>query len=229
MKKIILTVFATLALTMSPLFAEIGGGSFGFKLAINDITTKMTDDIDSDGSIDTNKTLDDSVGSGSLFLEYTLVRDRGAMTIGVDYVPMDGDLDKRKATQTSTKAAAAGAAPQVSGTNSGEASLQDHTTIYIQPGIMLNDSTMLYLTAGHVTVDLDVTTSIISSTDIKSTKSIDGEQYGVGIKRSIGGGFIKLDYTETDYDKVSYTTTNSTLVTGDLDNDQMSISFGKSF
>ena len=40
---------------------------------------------------------------------------------------------------------------------------------------------------------------------------------------------MKLDYSDTDYDKVSYTTSNSTKVTGDIDNQVIALSIGKSF
>ena len=42
--------------------------------------------------------------------------------------------------------------------------------------------------------------------------------------------FVKVDWSETDYDTVSYkTSTNSTTVTGDLDNTASSLSLGISF
>ena len=58
----------------------------------------------------------------------------------------------------------------------------------------------------------------------------DGSKVGVGVKRvSDSGVVLKLDYSQTDYDKVSYKTTNSTTVTGDIDNTMIALSIGKSF
>ena len=59
---------------------------------------------------------------------------------------------------------------------------------------------------------------------------MNGTKLGVGLKHVRDNGFfVKLDYSDTDYDKVSYTTTNSTLVTGDIDNQAIALSIGKSF
>ena len=58
---------------------------------------------------------------------------------------------------------------------------------------------------------------------------MDGTKYGVGIKKSTGFGFVKLEYATTEYDTLSTTTSNNTKVTADMDVDFVTLSIGKSF
>ena len=52
---------------------------------------------------------------------------------------------------------------------------------------------------------------------------------GLGLKKETGFGFIKLEYSETDYDEISATTSNNTKVTADIDTDILALSVAKSF
>ena len=52
---------------------------------------------------------------------------------------------------------------------------------------------------------------------------------GLGLKKETGIGFVKLEYSQTDYDDVSVTTGNSTKVTADIDTQILSLSVAKSF
>ena len=49
------------------------------------------------------------------------------------------------------------------------------------------------------------------------------------LKKETGFGFIKLEYSETDYDEVSVTTSNSTKVSADIDTEVLALSVAKSF
>ena len=230
MKKFLATVFASLfAFTVNTASADVSGLAVGFSVTQNNLDTTVTDDIDSNGTIDTTKILSDSVLAGSIFAELTLAGSGPlAVTFGVDYIPVDADLDKRSTTQSSVKATADGAA--TTGTNTGKASIDDHVTLYIQPGIVLGGNTMLYGTLGYARADITATWESVSSTNTTKVQSMNGTKIGVGVKHVRDNGlFLKLDYSETDYDKVSYTTSNSTLVTGDIDNQAIALSIGKSF
>ena len=91
-------------------------------------------------------------------------------------------------------------------------------------------SNVLYGPFGYATADVEGTTDIISSTNLKETKSLNGTKVGFGIKHVRDTGiFIKADYSETDYDSVSWVTSNSTKGTADIDNEQFAISLGKQF
>ena len=70
----------------------------------------------------------------------------------------------------------------------------------------------------------------ISSTNITESKDLEGTHLGIGVKRvSDEGMMIKLEYSQTDYDQVSWVTGNSTKGMADLDSSVVSISLGKEF
>ena len=229
MKKLLATLIATFfAFTVNIASADVGGVAIGISFSNNELDTVVTDDIDSNGTITTTKALTDTVQAGSIFAELTLAGDGPlALTLGIDYIPVDADLDKRSTTQSSVKAKGDGAAS--SGTNTGKASIEDHFTYYIQPGFVVGN-TMVYGTLGYVRADITATWESVSSTNTTKVQTMNGSKAGVGIKHVRDNGiFLKLDYSETDYDKVSYTTSNNTTVTGDIDNTVIALSVGKSF
>ena len=228
MKKLLVTVFATFfAFTINIVKADVSGLAVGISLSNNELDTLVTDDIDSNGTITTTKALTDTVQAGSIFGELTIVGSGSlAVILGINYIPVDADLDKRSATQASIK----GAGTSTTGTNTGKASIEDHFTFYIQPGFVLNGNTMIYGTLGFARADITATWESVSSTNTTKVQSMNGSKVGAGVKHVRDNGlFLKLDYSETDYDKVSYTTTNNTLVTGDIDNTVVALSIGKSF
>jgi len=230
MNRLFVTAFATFfAYTVNIASADMSGLSLGVSFSNNELDTLVTDDIDSNGTITTTKALTDTVQAGSVFAELTLGGSSGlGIILGVDYIPVDADLDKRSTTQSSLKAKGDGAAS--SGTNSGVASIEDHFTFYIQPGFVVGGNTMIYGTLGAIRADITATWESVSSTNTTKVQTMNGTKVGAGVKHVLDNGiFFKLDYSDSDYDKVSYTTTNNTKVTGDIDNTALALSIGKSF
>ena len=225
MKKILLFL-STLGLLMLPTLANAGSWTAGVTLSDNTLDTAGAEDVDNNGTTDDTKNVTDDLKIGSIFAEYTNMGDRFGITVGIDIIPFDADIDKRSISQASIKGAGTG----TSGTNSVSATVEGHRTIYIQPGIAVGTNSMFYLTAGLVSADINGKSSSISHTDIDETKSLDGKKYGVGIKRVADSGMVvKLDYAETSYDTVSFITDNDTRATADLDNQSIAISIGKQF
>ena len=229
MKKILLTVFAAFfALAANSVKADITGIGFGVSVTTNELDTVVTDDIDSNGSIDTTQNLSDSIDGAAIFFEATTeLAGPLAVTFGVEYLPTDGDLDERSATQATIKGSGTSS---TSGTNKGKATIDDHYTYYVQPGFIIGGNTMIYGTVGYIRGDLTATWESVSSTNTTETKGFEGTKVGAGIKHVLDSGiFVKLDWSETDYDPVSYTTTNNTKVTGDIDNEVSALSIGYQF
>ena len=227
MKKLFATVFATLfAFTLNTASADVTGFGIGVSVSHNELDTTVKDDIDSNGTTNTTKALTDTIAAGSIFAELTLAGSGSlAITLGVDYIPVDADLDKRSASQASIK----GAGTSTTGTNSGKASIEDHFTFYIQPGYVVGNN-MFYGTLGYLRSDITATWESISSTNTTKVQTMSGTKIGVGVKHVRDSGvFLKLDLSESDYDQVSYVTTNNTKVTGDIDNTQIALSIGKTF
>ena len=227
MKKFIL-LLSTLGLLLTPAIANAGNWAMGVTVSSNSLDTAGKEDVDNDGTIDDTKNVSDDFIVGSIFAEYTNMGDKYGITIGLDYIPFDADIDKRSIDQSSIKAKGDGAA--TTGTNTVEGTVKDHTTIYIQPGMAVGTNSMFYLTYGLVMADVNAKNSSISSTDLNSTKSLDGTKIGFGLKKVSDNGIItKFDVSETEYDSVSFTTSNNTKATADLDNTAISVSIGKQF
>ena len=226
MKKIFLTICSILLFSSSAIAWERAGG---ISLSFAGIDTKVTDDIDNNGGTpDTTKNITNDVGIASIFFEGSnTFGDQGVFTVGVDLIPMSAEFDSRSTTQSSLKAEGDGAA--TSGTNRGTVDVDRHLTIYIQPGVMINDTTSVFATLGYVTADTSTTVQSVSSTNKTVDDTLDGTKVGFGIKKGMGSNFLKLEYSETDYDPISVTTSNNTKVTGDIDNTAFTLSLGRSF
>ena len=226
MKKYLL-LLSTLAILIAPVSANAGEYGLGVTIASNSLDTAGKEDVDSNGTIDATKNVPDDIFTGSVFAEYTAIEGNYGITFGVDYIPFDADVDRRSISQSSLKDKDSGAAS--SGTNSVSASIEDHLTFYVQPGVMMTDNSMLYLTYGYVSADINGKSTSLSHTDIDQSKSLDGTKIGVGMKYSDSnsGLFFKIDASETEYDTVSFTTDNNTKATADLDNTAIAISIGK--
>ena len=231
MKNLISPILATFMLLSLNVSANASGFGMGISISSNTLDAAGKEDVDSNGTIDATKNVSDKIMIGSIFGEYSATGINGsklALTIGVDYIPFDADIDKRSITQSSLKAKADGAAS--TGTNSVEATVEDHYTVYLQPGFMINDSTMLYGTVGFSNATINGKSVSLTHTDINKSQDLDGTVLGAGIKTVRDNGlFIKLDYKETSYDTVSFTTSNSTKATADLDNETFALSIGKQF
>ena len=226
MKKYLL-LLSTLAILIAPVSANAGEYGLGVTIASNSLDTAGKEDLNSNGTIDATKNVSDDIFTGSVFAEYTAIEGNYGITFGVDYIPFDADVDRRSISQSSLKDKDSGAAS--SGTNSVSASIEDHLTFYVQPGVMMTDNSMLYLTYGYVSADINGKSTSLSHTDIDQSKSLDGTKIGVGMKYSDSnsGLFFKIDASETEYDTVSFTTDNNTKATADLDNTAIAISIGK--
>ena len=228
MKKILLGLACVLIYIMP---ANAATKSIGITGVSSTIDSTVTDDIDSNGTIDTTKELSNDIGYGSIFFEVTNEGSGpGSLTFGLDVVPGSAELDARSTTQTSCKAKASGACPQTSGTNKGSVDLDRHITVYLQPGVTLDNGVTLFGTIGYVNADVEAGVTSISSTNKTEDLSLNGFKLGAGLKKVFGNSlFIKASYNVTDYDDISVTTSNNTKVTADIDNTAFELSIGKQF
>ena len=222
MKKLVLSILVLLGFATTS-YAQV---SVGFTVSSADVESTVTDDIDSNGTTDTTKDLSNDVVFGSIFLERALNEN---MSVGIDFIPFEAEFESRSTTQQSTKAKAAGAAPQATGTNKGTADVSRHLTFYLQPQKEIRDGLKVFGTLGLVRADVESKVQSVSSTDKTVDQSLDGMKLGLGLKKETGFGFIKLEYSQTDYDDISATTSNNTKVTADIDTNILALSFARNF
>ena len=197
-------------------------GSVGITISSADVNSTVKDDIDSNGTIDTTKALSNDVTFASIFFEKA-VNDN--MSFGIDFIPSKAEFESRSTTQASIK----GAGTSTSGTNKGTADVSRHLTFYVQPQKEIRGGLKVFGTLGLVRADVESLVQSVSSTNKTVDQDLDGTKLGLGLKKETGFGFIRLEYSETDYDDISATTSNNTKVTADIDTEILALSLAKSF
>jgi len=218
MKKLVLSIIFLLGFST----ASYATGSVGITISSADIDSTVTDDIDSNGTTDTTKDLSNDVSFASIFIEKAL---NDNMSVGIDFIPFEAEFESRSTTQASIK----GAGTSTSGTNKGTADVSKHLTVYVQPQREITDGLKVFGTLGLVRADVESLVQSVSSTDKTVEQSLDGMKLGLGLKKETGIGFIKFEYSKTDYDDISTTTSNNTKVTADIDTTVLALSVAKSF
>ena len=218
MKKLVLSIVFLLGFSTT----AYATGSVGFTISNADIQSGVSDDIDSNGTTDTTRNLSNDVTFASIFVEKAL---NDNMSVGLDLIPAEAEFESRSTTQTSITTTSTA----TSGTNKGTAEVSRHLTFYIQPQKEIRDGVKVFGTLGFVRADVESLVQSVSSTDKTVEQDLDGMKLGLGLKKETGFGFIKLEYSETDYDDISTTTSNNTKVTADIDTEILALSVAKSF
>ena len=218
MKKLVLSIIFLLGFSTT----SYATGSAGFTISMADVKSTVKDDIDNNGSTDTTKNISNDVTLGSIFFEKA-VNDN--MSVGIDIIPFKAELESRSTTQTSLK----NSSTVTSGTNKGTAEVSNHLTFYVQPQKEIRDGLKVFGTLGLIKADVESDVQSVSSTNKTVDQTLDGLKFGLGLKKETGFGFVKLEYSETDYDDISATTSNNTKVTADIDTDILALSVARSF
>ena len=218
MKKLVVSILFLLGLITN----SYATGSVGFTISSADVNSSVKDDIDSNGTTDTTKSLSNDVAFASIFFEKA-VSDN--LSVGLDFIPFEAEFESRSTTQTSRT----DDTTDTSGTNKGNADVSRHLTFYVQPQKEITSGLKVFGTLGLVRADVESKVQSVSSTDKTVDQSLDGTKLGLGLKKETGFGFVKLEYSETDYDDISATTSNNTKVTADIDTDILALSVARSF
>ena len=219
MKKLVLSIIFLLGFSTTA-FAT---GSVGFTISKADVKSSLQDDIDNNGSIDTTKNISNDVTFASIFFEKAVNEN---MSIGIDFIPFEAEFESRSTTQSSIKEKGSST---TTGTNKGTADVSRHLTFYLQPQKEIRDGLKVFGTLGLVRADVESKVQSISSTDKTVEQDLDGMKFGLGLKKETGFGFVKLEYSLTDYDDISATTSNNTKVTADIDTNILALSVARNF
>ena len=219
MKKLVLSIVFLLGFSTT-VYAT---GSVGFTVSTGDVKSGLSDDIDNNGSTDTTKNLSNDISFGSIFFEKAL---NDNMSVGIDFIPFEAEFESRSTSQSSIKEKGSST---TTGTNKGTADVSRHLTFYLQPQKEIRNGLKVFGTLGLVRADVESVVTSISSTNKTVDQSLEGTKLGLGLKKETGFGFVRLEYSETDYDDVSVTTSNSTKVTADIDTEILALSVAKSF
>ena len=224
MKKI-LGFTACLIFVASSAFA--GSTNVGFSIINTTLAASGTETVNSDGSASggaakTQTEKDGSATLASIFVEQSFdVKDQFNVTLGLDYIPMTGEIAKLGGgTGTDAKVEAG-----------------KLLTVYLQPTYLVNDQVSVYAKAGMSQGDLDITeltrqatTAGTASTDTNQSKDLKGTMIGFGAQINVNNGmFVRFDASRTDFDTINHTNSNSKKLTADAEMDRLSLVIGKSF
>ena len=211
MKKL-LAVFTVLSMLFA-LPANAAGMNFGFSLMAGQFDTDGSETektVSGVTSEKTTKSLSENFYGGSIFAE--IEADNGII-IGVDYVPLDIKLGSGARTDSSSGADVAAEAD--TGDRSAEANVKDLFTIYTHVPVG-----PVYAVLGYM--DADVTTSETLPTSSYGDASINGWQYGLGVKRDN----MRFEIAYSDFDSISLTSSaNTNKIEADADALNAKLSF----
>jgi len=221
LKKLIITAISA-SLVASAVLAD--STNVGFRISAGNLAASGTENTNLSGTDVTQAEKDANFEMASVFVERQIeTSDKFNIIIGLDYVPITADV--------ATLGGGTGFDAKVSAGNL--------FTAYVQPTFIVNDSISLFGKVGFSSGDLEIseisrqaTTAGTASTDVAQDKKLEGMVYGIGaqMNRAIGPfDFIRLEATQTDFDQISHTNSNSKVLKADAEMELISLSIGKNF
>ena len=155
------------------------------------------------------------------------IRDRFGVTLGLDFIPGEADFVAESKADSDLDGTAG---TTTTGTSTVNGTMKNHTTLYIQPTLSLTDVFSVYLSAGYVAVQVEADAKLVTSTNFVKRQVTNGTRLGAGVMaQGANGFFVKLEANATDYDDVSFTTSESTTVSANTDTEGASLLIGKAF
>jgi len=187
--------------------------------------------LDADGTNTTNSSSGGSGGAAltssgsmdlplaSIFIEKEVELSNLNMAFGLDIMPMSASTKLDGGTGTDA-----------------DVEVGSQFTAYIQPSKTLANDVAVFVKLGYSRADVDVTnitrqttTAGTASTDASASKSLEGPMIGLGFQKSNEASFMRIEATYTDYDQISYTNSNSKVLTADAELTAINLSIGKKF
>lgn len=215
--RVFLAGLIALAMSASAAMA-FQGFSIGVTASGNKFATAGTE---TEGSGDSEKSTEgkatEMVALGSAFIEYTPVFGYFGLTIGIEHIPGTSSLGAKTRTDVAV-ATAQGGAENDTGNRTAKAEVSDLYTYYLEPTLVVGNAGY-YLKGGLTTVDVKSLESLPNST-YSDPGTINGRMIGIGFKGTSEMGLgMKLEFTHTNFDEVSLTSSTGNLntVTGDFD------------
>jgi len=232
MKKII-TLLALVLFASSAQAGSFGVGVTGNIAAIAAAGTEKdtngaADTTDANGGSLRDATSSNNTFIGSVFAEYSM--DNG-FTFGVDYIPGSADVSSKKISREDVAVATAlGGAENDARTNTAQAEIENHITIYAEVPLHAG----MYVKGGYVEMDVNtLETSTLATASTYKNETVDGVLFGLGYKNSFGNnGYYKVEGSHTEFDTLvlsSSTTDKGNTISADVDVTKITLAVGYSF
>ena len=220
-KKLIIAAISA-SFLVSSAFAD--STNIGVRLSAANMAASGTEHTNLAGTNVTQKERDADFILPSIFIEKQMDLESGlSIAVGLDFVPLTEEVD--------TLGGATGTGAKISAGNL--------FTAYLQPSFSVNENVSVFGKVGYAQGDLEIndlkrqaTTAGTASTDVAQDKNLEGTMYGIGAQMNRATGafdFIRLEATQTDFDKISHTNSNSKVLTADAEMQLITLTFGKSF
>ena len=222
MKKIILAL-SLIFLTSTGYAAGI---SEGFRIGIAASKTEVNgsgsetlrsgsgEDTSAQGQRSSTTTSEDTT-IGHIFVEKSF---SNGFTLGVDYVPGEADVGTKSRADDDLESANG---------NKASAVVSEHLTFY---GLMPIGSSPLYAKAGVISMDVE-TNEVLNTGSTYGNATVNGVTVGLGahLENDTNGLFIRAEYSVSEYEEITLTSSGSNIVQADLDTSALKIAIGKSF
>ena len=223
MKKLILTIIASLALTGVSYAGSFGIGVSGSLAQVSADGTETTDaGTVGGGSADKHSKSVDELGMiGSIFLDYEF--DNG-IVFGYSHVPGTAEVTGKKHSRSETAQGVSGTDASGSVTRTADAEVENFNTLYIEYPIG-----SIYAKLGFSQIDVNTLENSITDSGTYGNATLDGYTIGAGINNEMGGFFTKTSVEYTDFEDLALNSSTVNKIEADLDILEFKISVGKRF
>lgn len=221
MKKILITILATFALAGVSHAGSFGVGVSGGVVQVEGSGSETTTaGTVTGGAANTNsQNVNAASVIGSIFAEYEF---ENGFAIGYEHVPGSADVSDKHSRRDASSEDAVGSGTSGDTTRTAQAEVDNFNTIYLEAPLG-----PMYVRLGMASVD--VTTNETGSHGTYGNTSVDGVQYGFGVKGTLGSFMTKTSFEHTDFDSLSLTSTTSNTIKADLDVTQIKFALIKQF
>ena len=223
MKKLILTIITSFALTSVSYAGSFGIGVSGSLAQVSADGTETTDaGTVGGGSADKHSKSVDELGMiGSIFLDYEF--DNG-IVFGYSHVPGTAEVTGKKHSRSETAQGVSGTDASGSVTRTADAEVENFNTLYIEYPIG-----SIYAKLGFSQIDVNTLENSITDSGTYGNATLDGYTIGAGINNEMGGFFTKTSVEYTDFEDLALNSSTVNKIEADLDILEFKISVGKRF
>jgi len=232
MKKIIITIIASLALTGVSYAGSFGIGVSGSLALVSADGKEVTDaGTVAGGAANTNTKSVDELGMiGSIFLDYEFDGLNG-LVIGFSHVPGSAGVTGSKHSRNETAQGVEGTDAAGAVTRTADAEVENFNTLYVEYPIG-----PIYAKLGFSQIDVNTLEVKSSNGGSYGNAGVQGTNFGVGFKGDLTDNLAyKFFYEKTDFDSLSLTSTGNSVtsetnkVTADLDVESVKFAIGYKF
>ena len=223
MKKLILTIITSFALTGVSYAGSFGIGVSGSLAQVSADGTETTDaGTVAGGSADKHSKSVDELGMiGSIFLDYEF--DNG-IVLGYSHVPGTAEVSGKKHSRTETAQGVSGTDADGSVTRTADAEVENFNTLYLEYPIG-----SIYAKLGFSQIDVNTLENAITDSGTYGNATLDGYTIGAGINGEMGGFFTKTSVEFTDFEDLALNSSTANKIEADLDVLEFKIAVGKRF